>query len=120
ARRPLRETSMKIIRQPRRASLSDASRMRRRTILKKSAYLRLGIGLMCTALFVLSLVRFQQNGWRENIVAFLIGLLSGYYYTSAWYVGRTRESGVLRGVITPITTTHLVSRSFWAAHTFNR
>jgi hypothetical protein len=48
---------------------------------------------MCTALFVLSLVRFQQNGWRENIVAFLIGLLSGYYYTSAWYVGRTRESG---------------------------
>jgi drug/metabolite transporter (DMT)-like permease len=70
--------------------------MRRRTILKKSfngaAYLRLGIGLMCTALFVLSLVHFQQKGWRESIVAFLIGLLSGYYFTSAWYAGRIRET----------------------------
>jgi hypothetical protein len=56
------------------------------------AYLRLGTGLMCTVLFVLSLVHFRHDGWRESIVAFLIGLLSGYYYTSAWYSGRTRET----------------------------
>jgi hypothetical protein len=57
----------------------------------KVAYLRLGVGSMCSALFVLSLVHLPHYGWRESVVAFLIGLLSGYYYTSAWYSGRARE-----------------------------
>jgi hypothetical protein len=54
--------------------------------------LRLAIALMCTALFVMSVMHFQQNGWRENVVAFLNGLLAGYYYTSAWYARRPRQT----------------------------
>ena len=57
--------------------------------LKKSLeglpYFRLAIGLLCTALFFLGLVNLQPENWREGIVTFFIGLLSGYYYTSAWY-----------------------------------
>jgi hypothetical protein len=53
--------------------------------LKGAAYLRLAIGLLCTVLFVLGLANLQRDSWREGIVNFFIGLLSGYYYTSAWY-----------------------------------
>jgi hypothetical protein len=63
--------------------------VRRKDSLKESlkglAYFRLAIGLLCTALFVLGLVNLQRDNWREGIVTFFIGLLSGYYYTSAWY-----------------------------------
>jgi len=27
----------------------------------------------------------QRDNWHESMVTFFIGLLSGYYYTSAWY-----------------------------------
>lgn len=60
--------------------------------LKGLAYFRLAIGLLCTALFVLGLVNLQPDNWRESSVVFFIGVLSGYYYTSAWYeLRRTDE-----------------------------
>lgn len=60
---------------------------------KGPAYLRLIVGLFCTALFVAGLTRFEQMHWRETIISFAVGLLCGYYYTSAWYERRSNDNG---------------------------
>jgi hypothetical protein len=59
---------------------------------KGQMYFRLIVGLLCTALFVASLRRFGQMQWRETIISFGVGLLCGYYYTSAWYERRSNDN----------------------------
>jgi uncharacterized membrane protein YjjP (DUF1212 family) len=64
---------------------------------KGTTYLRLSLGVICTALFALSVMKFQRDNWHESIVAFVVGLLAEYYYTSAWYetrvINKKKEEG---------------------------
>lgn len=59
--------------------------------------LRVAAGLLCTALPVLQLINFQREMLREGAVILFFGLLSGYYYTSAWEARRREKAGELVG-----------------------
>ena len=59
---------------------------------RPTAYLRLSVALLLTALFVSGVIRFESHFWRESVVTFFLGLLAGYYYTSAWYMSRARRA----------------------------
>jgi hypothetical protein len=52
---------------------------------KATTWIRISAGVLCTGLLVASVESFDRGNWREYIITFVVGILSGYYFTSAWY-----------------------------------
>jgi uncharacterized membrane protein YjjP (DUF1212 family) len=55
---------------------------------RPTSYFRLSVAVLLTGLFAGGVIRFEAHVWRESVTTFFLGLLAGYYYTSAWYVSR--------------------------------